>query len=226
MSKKVILWFVLMLVVVYIVWIVIINVNDNKLNYEVIEKNGEKLYKVEDSLYKIVDDSEEIMIETSKGLMVVAVYEDDAPITVKNFKSLVKDKFYDGLIFHRVIDNFMIQTGDPTATGSGGSEKTIKGEFESNGVKNSLSHKRGIISMARASSDPETEESYNSATSQFFIVQKDSTYLDGNYASFGLLLKGYDVLDKIAEVSTDDNDKPLNDITIKQMRFVSEYEEK
>ncbi len=226
MSKKVILWFVLMLVVVYIVWIVIINVNDNKLNYEVIEKNGEKLYKVEDSLYKIVDDSEEIMIETSKGLMVVAVYENDAPITVKNFKSLVKDKFYDGLIFHRVIDNFMIQTGDPTATGSGGSEKTIKGEFESNGVKNSLSHKRGIISMARASSNPETEESYNSATSQFFIVQKDSTYLDGNYASFGLLLKGYDVLDKIAEVSTDDNDKPLNDITIKQMRFVSEYEEK
>ena len=129
MSKKVILWFVLMLVVVYIVWIVIINVNDNKLNYEIKKKNGEKLYKVEDSLYKIVDDSEEIMIETSKGLMIVAVYENDAPITVKNFKSLVKDKFYDGLIFHRVIDNFMIQTGDPTATGSGGSEKTIKGEF-------------------------------------------------------------------------------------------------
>ena len=224
MSKKVVMWFILMLVIVYIVWAIIINVQDSKLNYEIIKENDQTIYKVENDEYKIVDDSNKVMIETDKGVMIVSLFDTDAPITVANFKKLVKEKFYDGLTFHRVIKDFMIQSGDPTATGTGGSKETIKGEFEANGVKNTLSHKRGIISMARASSDPETEESYNSASSQFFIVHKDSTYLDGKYASFGLLINGYTVLDKIAEVSTDENDKPINDVVIKQMRFVSSYE--
>lgn len=115
-----------------------------------------------------------------------------APKTVSNFMNLVHKKFYDGLTFHRVINGFMIQGGDPKGDGTGGSSKTIKGEFSANGVKNKLSHKRGVISMARS-------QDYNSASSQFFIVQKTSTYLDGQYASFGKVTKGMDVVDKIAK---------------------------
>ena len=154
-----------------------------------------------------------VKIETSKGIMLVKLYPEIAPITVENFKNLVKDEFYDGLIFHRVIKDFMIQGGDPQGTGVGGSKKTIKGEFKSNGINNDLSHTRGIVSMAR-SSNP------NSASSQFFIVHKDSTYLDGNYAAFGKVIAGMDVVDKIAEVETNDNDKPKINQTIESIRFV------
>ena len=154
-----------------------------------------------------------VKIETNQGIMIVKLYPGIAPITVENFKKLVSDKFYDGLIFHRVIKNFMIQGGDPQGTGLGGSKNTIKGEFKSNGVNNDLSHTRGVISMAR-SGNP------NSASSQFFIVHKDSTYLDGNYAAFGKVIAGMDVVDKIAEVETNDNDKPLKNQTIESIRFV------
>ena len=147
-----------------------------------------------------------------------------APKTVENFLKLVNDKFYDGTIFHRVIDNFMIQTGDPEGTGSGGSENKIKGEFASNGVENDISHKRGVLSMARVVLNPETSESYDSASSQFFIVQSDSTYLDGNYAAFGRVLNGFDVLDHISKVSTDENDKPLSDVVIDSIKFVNYFE--
>lgn len=125
---------------------------------------------------------------------------DVAPITVTNFIDLVKDKFYDGLTFHRIMSGFMIQGGDPNGDGSGGSSKTIKGEFSSNGVENNISHVRGVISMARSNDN-------NSASSQFFIVHQDSTFLDGNYAAFGKVTKGMDVVDKIAEDAkpTDDN---------------------
>lgn len=125
---------------------------------------------------------------------------DTAPITVSNFVELVNSKFYDGLTFHRIIEGFMIQGGDPDGNGTGGSSKTIKGEFSSNGVENNISHLRGVISMAR-SSDPD------SASSQFFIVHQDSTYLDGQYAAFGKVLSGMDVVDKIAAdaVPTDNN---------------------
>ncbi len=125
---------------------------------------------------------------------------DIAPITVTNFINLVKDKFYDGLTFHRIMDGFMIQGGDPQGNGTGGSKNTIKGEFSSNGVNNNISHKRGVISMARSQDN-------DSASSQFFIVQEDSTFLDGNYAAFGKVTKGMDVVDKIAEDAepTDDN---------------------
>ncbi len=123
-----------------------------------------------------------------------------APRTVNNFVTLVKRGFYDGLTFHRIIDGFMIQGGDPQGDGTGGSDKKIIGEFKANGVDNPISHKRGVISMARSSND------YNSARSQFFIVQKDSTYLDGNYAAFGYVTSGMDVVDKIAADA-----KPIDD---------------
>lgn len=118
---------------------------------------------------------------------------DTAPITVENFVNLAKEGFYDGLTFHRIIDGFMIQGGDPEGTGLGGSENTIKGEFRSNGCQNDISHVRGVISMARKSI------SMDSASSQFFIVQQDSTYLDGDYAAFGKVTKGIEVVDEIAK---------------------------
>ena len=160
----------------------------------------------------------------NKGIMIAELYPNTAPITVENFKKLVKEKFYNNLTFHRVINNFMIQTGDPTATGSGGSEENIKGEFSLNGVENNLSHTRGVLSMARRGSQPETEETMNSASSQFFIVHADSTYLDGNYAAFGKVIKGHDIIDQIASVQTDAYDKPIKDVTINEIKFVENYQ--
>ncbi|MBQ2704245.1 MAG: peptidylprolyl isomerase [Clostridia bacterium] len=116
---------------------------------------------------------------------------DTAPITVENFCTLAEDGFYDGLTFHRIINGFMIQGGDPDHNGTGGSDNEIKGEFTANGVKNDISHKRGVISMAR-SNDP------NSASSQFFIVHKDSPHLDGSYAAFGYVTKGIEIVDRLA----------------------------
>jgi peptidyl-prolyl cis-trans isomerase B (cyclophilin B) len=116
-----------------------------------------------------------------------------APISVTNFIELAKSGFYDGLTFHRIIEGFMIQGGDPKGNGTGGSENPIKGEFEANGVKNSISHKRGVISMARRSND------YNSASSQFFIMHRDNDTLDGGYAAFGHVTSGMEVVDAIAE---------------------------
>ena len=138
-----------------------------------------------------------------------------APLTVSNFKLLVSQSFYNGLIFHRVIKDFMIQGGDPTGTGMGGSQNKIKGEFDSNGVKNKLSHERGVISMARS-------QLSNSASSQFFICHQDAKFLDGNYASFGKVVKGIEVVDKIAQTKTYPNDKPVNEQKIKSITFVNE----
>ena len=117
---------------------------------------------------------------------------DTAPITVKNFVELAKSGFYDGLTFHRVIEGFMIQGGDPEGTGKGGSEKTIKGEFSENGIENQIAHRRGVISMARLSNDPD------SASSQFFIMHNDAPHLDGSYAAFGHVTSGMEIVDKIA----------------------------
>lgn len=129
------------------------------------------------------------------GTIEVELDGDTAPITVANFIKLVNEKFYDGLTFHRIMSGFMIQGGDPLGNGTGGSDETIKGEFSSNGVENNISHKRGVISMAR-SSDPD------SASSQFFIMHQDSDYLDGEYAAFGKVTKGMSVVDKICEDAT------------------------
>ena len=136
------------------------------------------------------------------GIIKVELLPEYAPITCANFEKLVGEGFYDGLIFHRVIAGFMIQGGDPTGTGCGGSEKNIKGEFAMNGIKNALSHERGVISMAR-SSHPD------SASSQFFICHDDAKFLDGQYAAFGRVVEGMEVVDRIAECETNGQDRPF-----------------
>ncbi len=138
-----------------------------------------------------------------------------APITVENFLKLVKDGFYDGLTFHRIIPGFMIQGGCPDGTGMGGPGWHIKGEFARNGVPNPIKHTRGVISMARAM-DP------NSAGSQFFIMHEDAPHLDGGYAAFGHVVAGMDVVDRIAEVATDYNDRPLTPVVMESVRVVEE----
>ena len=141
------------------------------------------------------------------------LYPDVAPITVANFVDLANSGYYDGLIFHRVINGFMIQGGDPNGDGTGGPGFTIKGEFSANGVKNDLSHTRGVISMARKGTGN------NTAGSQFFIVQTDSPHLDGQYAAFGRVTdeESMKVVDEIAATSTDANDKPLSEWRIKSI---------
>ena len=133
--------------------------------------------------------------------MKAELYPEVAPNTVNNFISLVKKGFYDGLIFHRIISGFMIQGGDPDGTGMGGPGYSIKGEFSYNGVDNNLKHSRGVLSMARA-------QHPDSAGSQFFIMHANAPHLDGQYAAFGKLIEGEDVLDSIASVDTDWNDRP------------------
>mgnify|MGYP000009351421 CR=1 FL=1 len=137
------------------------------------------------------------------GKIVAELYPEKAPQSVRNFISLANKGFYDGLIFHRVISGFMIQGGCPKGTGTGGPGYCIKGEFKLNGVKNNLSHKRGVVSMARA-------QSPNSAGSQFFIMVADAPHLDGQYAAFGKVIEGMDVVNEIAECDTDYSDKPLD----------------
>ena len=153
------------------------------------------------------------------GAMLLELYPETAPETVANFKDLVADHYYDGIIFHRVIENFMIQGGDPDGDGrSNGDKPTIKGEFAENGFQNNLKHERGVISMART-------QVYNSASTQFFIVHqtsaRNSSSLDGKYAAFGKMLAGFETLDKIATVKTNSSDKPVKNQTIQEIRFVT-----
>jgi len=156
-----------------------------------------------------------VKIEMVSGdSIVVKLDEKNAPLTVTNFKKLVGQGFYDGLIFHRVISGFMIQGGDPEGTGCGGSKENVKGEFAANGVKNQLSHLRGVISMARA-------QNPNSASSQFFICHANAEFLDGQYAAFGAVVEGMDTVDKIASVKTDRNDRPYEEQKIKRAYFVA-----
>lgn len=150
------------------------------------------------------------------GVIDIALDAKAAPITVENFEKLVKDHFYDGLIFHRVIPGFMIQGGDPQGTGMGGPGWHIKGEFAANGWDNPIRHERGVISMARA-------QNPDSAGSQFFIMHADADYLDGQYAAFGKVVSGMDVVDKIASVPTLRwNNRPLTDQVIDTIRIVEE----
>lgn len=184
MEKKNVIFVVSIIVIILLLLVINILVNNNK------EKNDMKdLLTGKHYVEMKVKDYGTIELELDS---------DVAPITVTNFINLVNSKFYDGLTFHRIIDGFMIQGGDPLGNGTGGSSKTIKGEFSENGVKNSISHVRGVISMARSSD-------YNSASSQFFIVQKDTTSLDGQYAAFGKVISGMDVVDKIAKVKVEDD---------------------
>ncbi len=145
------------------------------------------------------------------GIMKGELYPDIAPQSVRNFISLANSGFYDGLIFHRVIKGFMIQGGDPEGTGMGGPGYCIKGEFLFNGVDNNLKHKRGVLSMARSSSP-------NSAGSQFFLMHQDAPHLDKQYAGFGKVTEGLDVVDAIADVKVDMNDRPKEDQKIASIR--------
>ena len=149
------------------------------------------------------------------GVMRAELYPEIAPITVANFERLVKEGFYDGVIFHRVIPHFMIQGGDPTGTGRGGPGWNIKGEFAANGVPNDLKHTAGVLSMARAM-DP------NSAGSQFFIMVDDAPHLDGQYAAFGCLIEGLDVARKIVSARRDYMDKPFEDQKMKRVTIEEE----
>ncbi len=149
----------------------------------------------------------------SFGSIKIELDHDAAPKTVENFEALVKKGFYDGLTFHRIIKGFMIQGGDPAGNGTGGCKPEIVGEFKSNGWDNPISHKRGVISMARTS-DP------NSASCQFFIVHEDSDFLDGDYAGFGHVVEGIEVVDAIASVPTYPDDSPEKKVVIKKISIV------
>ena len=155
-----------------------------------------------------------VVIEMENGGKIeLELYPEAAPKTVENFLSLVGEGFYDGLTFHRVIKGFMIQGGDPLGNGMGGAEKTIVGEFRANGHDNPIKHTRGVISMARAF-DP------NSASSQFFIMHADSQHLDGQYAAFGKVVSGIEVVDEIADIPTDYSDRPKIGVRIKKVYTV------
>ncbi len=152
-----------------------------------------------------------VVIEMENGGRIkLELYPEIAPKTVANFERLVKSGFYDGLTFHRIIPNFMIQGGDPLGNGMGGSDERIVGEFALNGFKNDLKHERGVISMARS-------QMPNSASSQFFIMHADAPHLDGSYAAFGRVTEGIEVVDEIAAVPTDFSDRPRFDVKIKKM---------
>ena len=161
-----------------------------------------------------------VTITMSDGaIMKAELYPEIAPNTVNNFVKLAESGFYNGIIFHRVIEGFMIQGGDPTGTGMGGPGYSIRGEFSANGFKNDLKHTRGVLSMARSARP-------DSAGSQFFIMHDDAPHLNGQYAAFGKLTEGYDVLDKIATVPTDYSDRPRTEQRIKSMTvetFGEEY---
>ena len=154
----------------------------------------------------------EITMENGK-IIRIELDASAAPLTVENFEKLVKEGFYDGLTFHRIIPGFMIQGGDPDGNGMGGPGYGIKGEFASNGWNNPIKHTRGVISMARSMMP-------NSAGSQFFIMHKDAPHLDGDYAAFGKVVEGIEVVDEIAGVKTDRNDRPTTLVVMKTVRIV------
>ena len=166
-----------------------------KYPFEILDKNAQITATIE------MEDGDKIELE---------FYPDVAPITVSNFVYLAEKGFYDGLIFHRVIPGFMIQGGCPDGNGFGGPGYSIKGEFSANGVENKITHERGVISMARSTA-------FDSAGSQFFIMHGNADYLDGQYAAFGRVTEGIEVVDKIAAVQTDNNDKPLKNVVIKKI---------
>ena len=203
MNKRVIVGVIVVVVLIGIVCFFMFKgkykENNEAINNTVAEeKNEVSEKKEENSMYSTGKHHVKIEVK-DYGTIELELDADVAPITVANFAKLVNEGFYNGLTFHRIIDGFMIQGGDPLGNGTGGSNENIKGEFSANGVKNSISHKRGVISMARSNA-------FNSASSQFFIVHEDSTFLDGQYAAFGMVTSGIEVVDKICEnVKVEDN---------------------
>ncbi len=155
----------------------------------------------------------EIKLKNYNEVIVAELFPEQAPITVENFLSLIKDNFYSDIIFHRVIKGFMIQGGDPTGTGMSGSDNKIKGEFAQNGVNNPVKHNRGVLSMARTMVP-------DSASSQIFIMHQDSPHLDGAYAAFGTVVSGIEIVDKVAETKVGHGDKPLEDQVIEYIKVL------
>lgn len=198
MNKKMIICIGIIVLIVLLGFFIIKGIYKTDNNTQT-EKSGLSSEKEEEyNMYKTGKHHTKIEIK-NYGTIDLELDADIAPITVANFAKLVNEGFYNGLTFHRIIDGFMIQGGDPEGTGMGGSDENIKGEFLRNGVENTISHVRGTISMARS-------RAYNSASSQFFIVHKDSTFLDGQYAGFGKVTSGIEIVDKICEdVKVEDN---------------------
>ena len=206
MNKKILIIAIICIIIICVVICIgFMNSKENTSSQtnEISENREEN--KEEDDMYSSGIHHATIEVK-DYGTIKLELDADAAPITVSNFAKLVNEGFYDGLTFHRIISGFMIQGGDPLGDGTGGSDKEIKGEFELNGIKNNISHTRGVISMARA-------QDYNSASSQFFIVHEDSTFLDGQYAGFGRVLEGMEIVDKICENTQveDDNGTVLKE---------------
>lgn len=196
MNKKIIISVLVVILIILAISVYFItkkgtNSNEKQNIQENAQAEQKEENKEEKSMYSSGKHHAQIVIK-NYGTISLELDADMAPITVENFANLVNEGFYDGLTFHRIISGFMIQGGDPEGNGLGGSDKEIKGEFSANGVKNTISHTRGVISMARA-------QSYNSASSQFFIMHKDAPYLDGSYAAFGHVTEGIEIVDKICE---------------------------
>ena len=207
MNKKIIISIIIVILIILIGFFIISKLSkDNNENNSSETNTTQKESKEEEKdMYSTGKHHTKIEIK-DYGTIELELDADIAPITVANFAKLVNEGFYNGLTFHRIIDGFMIQGGDPEGTGMGGSSENIKGEFVANGVKNTISHVRGTISMARSSA-------YNSASSQFFIVHEDSTFLDGQYAGFGKVTGGIEIVDKICENTQveDDNGTVLKE---------------
>jgi len=180
------------------------------LGKEIVWEGESKTAYINDDSIKKEDPVVTMTMESGDQIQ-IELYPKSAPITVENFISLINQGFYDGLDFHRVIPGFMIQGGDPNGDGTGGSGNNIKGEFLKNGVKNDILHTKGTLSMARANH-------HDSASSQFFIVVEDTHYLNGEYAAFGKVIQGMDMIDKIVDVPTDENDKPMTPQIIKNIK--------
>ena len=196
MNKKIIISVLVVILIILAISVYFItkkgtNSNEKQNVQENAQAEQKEVNKGEKSMYSSGKHHAQIVIK-NYGTISLELDADMAPITVENFANLVNKGFYDGLTFHRIISGFMIQGGDPEGNGLGVSDKEIKGEFSANGVKNTISHTRGVISMARA-------QSYNSASSQFFIMHKDALYLNGSYAAFGHVTEGIEIVDKICE---------------------------
>lgn len=207
-SMKGKLKFITILAISAVLSISIVGCSNSKSNEKVKEDNTKN--QTEEKIDE--KDLPEVTIKVKDyGTMKGVLYPNKAPNTVNNFIALANSGFYDNLTFHRVIKDFMIQGGDPEGIGTGGPGYSIKGEFSSNGFDNDLKHTEGVLSMARA-------RDKDSGGSQFFIMTKDSPHLDGDYAAFGKITEGLDVLHKIEDVKTDSNDKPLNEVKIESIK--------
>lgn len=201
------------------------NLSDEPIQYDLADTNTYTVSETATNYVKLNVSYTADNGQRYNGDIIVKLDPESAPITVANFQKLVGEGFYDGLTFHRVIENFMIQGGDPLGNGTGGSDTDIKGEFTANGVNNPIKHERGVISMARSGERRDStgaiiDYGYNSASSQFFIMHKTNTGLDGQYAAFGHVVFGMASVDGIATVATNYNDKPLKTATIESAVFV------